>query len=277
MPVFVTDVRDVNHPYTYAQAVDLGRRDGVTGYVHSVDVDKDGIAWTSGYGGVRGYYTQGKHYDPVLKVDRWATAYAPVPYAGGGINTVATSALMHNSYRTQHAVGGHPRGDVVFITHESNTNNCARAGKFIVASIANSFDGQSWSSTPANPFRITKLGEYSPADLPGANPAGDCSAHWFTVKGDLVAIGFYDQGVRFLDLSDPTHPTQVGHFRVPARAKGPNVFSPPAVTAGSASAVYWHGDYVYVADYNRGIDVLKYTGNIPGKQEAKICWNACDK
>ena len=50
----------------------LRRFDQLTDYVHSVDVDKNGVAWASGAGGVRGYWTRGRHYDPVKKVKRTA-------------------------------------------------------------------------------------------------------------------------------------------------------------------------------------------------------------
>ena len=65
VPSFVTDVRDINHPYTYATPVDTKRNNNTTAYTHSVDVDQHGIAWTSGFGGVRGYYTNGLHTDAV--------------------------------------------------------------------------------------------------------------------------------------------------------------------------------------------------------------------
>ena len=74
MPIWVTDISDPAHPYTYPTPLDTARFDGQTGYVHSVDVDRNGIAWASGEGGVRGYYTVGTHYDPVKKVTRVATA-----------------------------------------------------------------------------------------------------------------------------------------------------------------------------------------------------------
>ena len=70
MPIWVTDISDPAHPYTYPTPLDTARYDGQTGYVHSVDVDRNGIAWASGEGGVRGYYTVGTHYDPVKKVNR---------------------------------------------------------------------------------------------------------------------------------------------------------------------------------------------------------------
>ncbi len=87
VPTFVTDVRDPLHPYTYANPVDMHRNNNTTAYTHSVDVDQTGLVWTSGFGGVRGYYTNGMHHDVVRNVDRYATATDPVPYAGGGVPT----------------------------------------------------------------------------------------------------------------------------------------------------------------------------------------------
>src|SRR5207302_9345470 len=78
-PAWVTDVRNPEQPYTYPTPVDLHRNDGATDYVHNTDVDALGIAWTSGNGGVRGYWTSGVHYDPVAHQTRLATPYDPVP------------------------------------------------------------------------------------------------------------------------------------------------------------------------------------------------------
>src|SRR5262249_23321924 len=75
------------------------------------------------------------------------------------------------------------------------------------------------------------------------------------------------QGTRFIDVSDPANPTQVGYFRIPSGTTG--------VTSGSASAAYWHNGYVYVADYNPGIDVLRFDGNITRTPDG-VCWGSCD-
>ena len=88
----------------------------------------------------------------------------------------------------------------------------------------------------------------------------------------MVAIAFYGQGVRVLDMSDPTtsrRPATSASRRRPRRH--------PGSSANNVSAAYWHNGYVYAADYTRGIDVLKFTGEIKGVVQPKICWNACDK
>jgi hypothetical protein len=297
VPAFVTDVRDPAHPYTYAKPVDTKRNNNTTAYSHSVDVDQDGIAWTSGFGGVRGYYTSGLHRDITTGQDRYASATDPVPYAGGGVPSLesdaqyATISVEHNSYHhTQAASDKSPKTvttasgrvlnktDLQYVTQE-NVVSCTStsgggAGRFVTANLAGSYGGKAWDPTldakdPAKRYFVEKLDDYTPRDLPGdAKNTSGCSAHWFTVLGDMVAIGFYGQGTRILDVSDPTDIKQAGYFRVP-QATGQ--------LANNASAAYWHNGYVYVADYARGIDVLRYTDPIKGAVQPLVCWNACDK
>jgi hypothetical protein len=274
-PVSVTDVRDIYHPFTYQSAFvsDVRRTGATSGSTHSVDVDFDGVAWVAGSGGVRGYWTMGKHFDAVKGVDRHATPYDPIPYGGGSIKGNDTS-FLHNAYRMPHDVGGYPRGDVMLVTNEANNQSCARAGVFIIASLDGTVDPKGITSTPQNPAKMNRLATYSPGGKDGEYVGGDCSAHWFTVKGNIVAQGFYEQGVRFIDVSDPTNPKQVGYFRVPDRAASETA---PAILGTMSSAAYWHGDYVYVADYGRGVDILKFTDPIKGRVESKVCWNSCEK
>ncbi|MDA0182603.1 hypothetical protein OJ997_19995 [Solirubrobacter phytolaccae] len=295
VPAFVTDVRDINHPYTYAKPVDAGRNNNKTAYTHSVDVDQHGLAWTSGFGGVRGYYTSGKHLDPTTGVERQATATDPIPYAGGSVPSLETPAqyaqvsLEHNSYhRTQAAsdtssptvttASGRTlnKSDLQYVTQE-NVITCTRTdgggpGRFVIANLAGSYTGKAWDPTldaadPNKRYFIEKLDDYTPLGQPGDLPNGSCSAHWFTVQGDMVAIGFYAQGTRILDVSDPTDIKQSAYLRIP---------SATGQLATNASAVYWHNGYLYVADYTRGIDVLRYKDPIKGVVQPKVCWNACD-
>ena len=62
--------------------------------------------------------------------------------------------------------------------------------------------------------------------------------------GNIIVETFYGQGTRFIDLSDPAHPKQVGYF-VPQGAE-------------AATPAYHHG-LVYAAQYSGGIDVLRFT------------------
>lgn len=99
-PVYGTDVTDPANPKPCPEPIDTGRNDGVTDYAHDVQVDAQGIAWVSGAGGVRGYWTRGTHKDPVTGATREATGCAPIPYGGSGTPETATSSrFMHNSWR----------------------------------------------------------------------------------------------------------------------------------------------------------------------------------
>ena len=138
--------------------------------------------------------------------------------------------------------------------------------------MSSTLHGQDWDpslSYASNRFYLRTLSTYSAKNNPGANPSGSCSAHWFTVNGETVAIAFYAQGVRILNTSDPMNIVQVGYERIPSASGGQS--------AQNTSAAYWHNGYIYTADYARGVDVFKYTGPIYGVVQPKICWNVCDK
>jgi len=78
--------------------------------------------------------------------------------------------------------------------------------------------------------------------------------HWFSphptyANGGLVAIAWYEQGTRFLKIDAAGKISEVGHF---------------IAGASQASDVDWVTDRVaYIADYLRGLDIVKYTGDIP--------------
>ncbi|HVF53721.1 MAG TPA: hypothetical protein VNC78_08970 [Actinomycetota bacterium] len=80
-----------------------------------------------------------------------------------------------------------------------------------------------------------------------------CSSHWFQAHpkfrhGGLVAVGFYEHGTRFVEVAKDGLIEEVGYF---------------LPFAGSTSAAYWLTDrIVYAVDYARGIDVLRYNGEI---------------
>ena len=73
-----------------------------------------------------------------------------------------------------------------------------------------------------------------------------CSSHWFSFnRNKVVAVGWYNQGARFLDVSNPRVIRQVGYFMGPS---------------STASGVYFapgRPDIAYSVDYTRGLDILK--------------------
>ena len=264
-PIIVTDLRNPSRPKAYPmQPVDLFRRDGVTSYSHDVQVDDAGIAWVSGDGGTRGYYTDGRHYDPLERRHRQATPLKPIPYAGGGLPAAVVGdedgGFEHNAWRPvgKNAPKGDPRyrkGELLLATEEDfgpAEDACRNQGQFTIASLKGSYDGEAWRSTPQKPFRLQVVGKWSPYGQEGSRPAGQynplanfCSAHYFDVDGSLVTYAWYGEGTRFLDISNPAKPRQVAYWRP---------------DDGIVWASYLRNGYVYTADRTRGVDILRLTG-----------------
>jgi hypothetical protein len=241
-PIYGTDMSDPRNPVACPTPIDLGRNDGVTDYAHDVQVDPRGIAWVSGRGGVRGYWTSGKHRDPVDGKVKVATGCAPVPYAGGGTELGKTSGLMHNSWRNPSLKVDGRKGDVLMVTEENLASSCEQSGRFATYDLRGSYTGAGFKPSTVKTHRLRELDTWTPEEAEGAT--GCESAHYFTDRGDgLVAIAFYGQGTRFLDVRNPRDVKQVGFYR-PDDA--------------STWAAYWRpGGYVVVADNQRGIDILK--------------------
>ena len=81
---------------------------------------------------------------------------------------------------------------------------------------------------------------------PAVNALG-CSGHWFTENDGIVAASWYEHGVRFFDIDKTVGTiTEVGWFQP---------------VGGYTGAAYWITDeIVYVHDYARGMDILRFTG-----------------
>jgi hypothetical protein len=262
-PIIVTDIRDPRHPVTAPLAVDLFRDDGVTAYSHDVQVDGENIAWVSGAGGVRGYWTEGTHTDPRTGITREATAIDPVPYAGGEFEHAgAPSEFMHNAFRPAGdelgdgpAPGQYDPSKLILATEEADAPpDCNGLGQFSIASLEGSYNGEGWKSTPEAEFRLDVIGTWNPHDQEGTlvNETIYCSAHYFDAQDGILAYSWYDQGTRFVDVTDPTNPKQVAYYRP---------------DDGVSWAPYYHKGYVYVADHGRGVDILKLgAGASSGKE-----------
>jgi hypothetical protein len=244
-PIFATDVRDPINPTACPHPIDTSRNDGKTDYAHDVQVDAAGVAWVSGRGGVRGYWTDGWHRNPFDGRVELATGCDPIPYAGSGTPTSATpSRFMHNAWRDYRA-GQPSRNDVLLATEEEVVSDCKTAGRFVTYDLRGTYDGEGFKDTARTRHRMTVLDTWTPERQPGSD--GCASSHYFTSRGDgITANAFYDQGVRFLDTSDPTNIRQVGFYRE---------------DDSNTWAAYWHGkDTVFVADFQRGVEVLRFVG-----------------
>ena len=242
-PMWGEDISDPANPVDCGHFLDLGNHRGTTDYDHDIDVDAGGVAWVSGSGHIRGYWTTGTHLNPLSGRLETASPCSPIPAAGANTDEgqiLVQGGVMHNSsHNLTLSVDGR-RGDVLTATEEVVTTDCAKAGHFLTYDLAGTEHGEGWTSSATT---LRRLDAWTPQNQPGST--GCDSAHWFTDRGDgLIAIAFYSQGTRLLDVRDPRHITQVGYYNV----SGTNTW-----------AAYWHGhNQVVVADFQRGLDILGY-------------------
>jgi hypothetical protein len=97
-------------------------------------------------------------------------------------------------------------------------------------------------------FRPLNNGTYTDGN-PAVNALG-CSGHYFDERNNVIAAAWFEHGTRFISV-DPTNGkmAELGYWQ-------------PVV--GSAGAAYWINDeYVYVADYIRGVDIIKFNRTAP--------------
>jgi hypothetical protein len=264
-PIWVTNLKDPAHPETFPKPIDLWRNDGLTDYSHDVDVDANGIAWTSGRGGLLGYATRGKWRDPRIDKVRPAKPWDPILVAGGGIAAGTDGVaqpqtdFIHNAYRPLngqvHALGV-ADGNVVLMTEEDFTEPCTQGGRIVAADITDSLGGEpATNSTPAQAYRMTGLSAFHPTQdaADTAAPITSCSAHYFELAGSTIAAAWYGQGLRLIDASNARNLRQVGYYYVTGTDPATNPSSLAWDTA-------WHGDLIYLFDMSRGIEILRLKG-----------------
>ena len=102
--------------------------------------------------------------------------------------------------------------------------------------------------TKLSEWRVAGRGAYADGNAPGHTLY---CGHWFDPhptwkNGGIVAIGHYDWGTRFLNVSSNGKMEEVGYFQP---------------IAGHTSSAEWISkDIVYVHDYRRGLEILRFTG-----------------
>lgn len=96
---------------------------------------------------------------------------------------------------------------------------------------------------PAGGSFLTELGRYQTRPEVGI--------HNFEVHGTRAYIAYYQDGVRVVDLADPTNPVEVAHF---------NTWNPETAYGSAfegAVGIRKVGDLIYVADDIRGLLILR--------------------
>jgi hypothetical protein len=243
----VIDLRDPAAP------VDMGKFETAAGgdiAVHDVQVDGNGLAWVVGFGGAdaykvpRGYDGTGLGKLVAQTDERGLSTYLTELGIGDGSNP--NDYILHNSYRKKDS-------RVVMITEEDyNRPGCKGAGSFETWRVPTYRKGPK-KGLP-NGKQVTLLDHWETEFNVGGEVAlaAMCSAHYFDVRGKVVAQGWYEQGTRFLDVSNPKNIRQIGFFAPPSAMTWAAYF-PPTDPSGSI---------VYSFDASHGIDVLQLS--LPG-------------
>jgi LVIVD repeat len=211
---------------------------------HDTELDSTGTAWSVGGGGAAGYRVTADPLAPALLGTTGTAGRNPSPY---------NDFILHNSQR---------RGKTLLITEEDYIDQdevppggCRGQGKFETWDLSKLKNGQ---ITPLGTWETELNGMFTGGAVDSKAPVTvNCSSHWFDAKDGVAAVGWYEQGVRFLDYRKPSQITQVGYY-IPA--------------SGSTWAAYWSptdpkGEIVYTADAYRGVDVLRIdSGGLTGKK-----------
>ncbi|HEV2890990.1 MAG TPA: hypothetical protein VGX28_11515 [Frankiaceae bacterium] len=240
--------------------------DQYVGSAHDIDQDAQGIVWMTGGRGGAGYavHPLTKGFSRAIQAKtRNASPLNPVNITNMFINGQNTGRgpevndfIMHNSKRPISAVykqhkGARPiaKGGVLLVTEEDYmpgdaAGSCKGSGRFHTYDASGSVQ----EGKPLRRLDTFALTEGTLDPVKGDKQRGNvfCGAHWFTVRDNVVAIGMYGAGTRFLDVSDPRDIKQVGFW-----------FSADQATW----AAYWvpgSDGVVYTADVERGLDILKF-------------------
>jgi hypothetical protein len=249
---------------------------------HDVQIDGSGLAWIVGYEGSQAYDVRDPlNPRPVMRTDPNVKNTGVIqpgvvppsanpnddkvitdPVFGltfGGKGDTPIDFIHHDSLRfgkpakkgaetRTYPAGG--KGDIVGIVEEDYARpTCEGAGSF-----------QTWKIGGDGVLRLqdmwgTEIEALSSGS--GFAPAtGLCSAHYFDQRDGLVANAWYEEGTRFLDVSDPHNIKQVGYW-IPAKGETWSaLFAPNDPT----------GQTVYALDFVRGIEVLHIDRAASAKQ-----------
>lgn len=195
--------------------------------------------------------------------------------------TSAKTAYQHNNIRPfaelydprdtpeEQAISGLRPGEILLGEGETNTQPACNTGSgpFVTYTLRD-FDKP--GASPFKPIQVFRPinGGYDGNGDAAINALG-CSGHWFDVsplstpESIITANGWYDHGTRLFQIEGSTGLIkQLAYFQ-------------PVV--GSASAAYWVGpEYIYVIDYERGLDILHFDKDVPAptKRDFRESWLA---
>jgi hypothetical protein len=242
--VEVVDLTDPTAPHSLGKFESAASMSPNFKVSHDTELDSTGTVWNVGGGGAAAYRLTTSPLNPQLLGTTGTAGANPSPY---------NDFILHNSQR---------RGSTLLVTEEDYIDTdevppggCRGQGKFETWDISGLSSG---NIRPQGTWETELNGMFTGGAVDSKAPVTvNCSSHWFDAKNGVAAVGWYEQGVRFLNYTRPKTIQQVGYY-IPAN--------------GSTWAAYWsptdpNGEIVYTADAYRGVDVLKIDGGgVSGKK-----------
>jgi len=149
---------------------------------------------------------------------------------------------------------------VLLVTEEDYANDgdeivCDKAGTFQTWHVPDLAGGA--TIAPLDIINPVAVGDGLSAPI-----GGFCSAHWFDYhQSGVTAQGYYQQGLRFLDVRDPTDIKQYGYVTGGASEVWDAYWVPQRDRSGRATGK--KTEIVYTADFVRGVDVFEV--DLPGR------------
>ncbi|MCF6136427.1 LVIVD repeat-containing protein [Pseudalkalibacillus berkeleyi] len=239
---------------------------------HDWDIDSSGIAWHTGLAGTVAYDIS----DPVnprvlnstdergLNGTSWNNFIHHNTLRPNGDQFVSRAPEdMETDESTERSANQVRSGEVVMVTEEDylHPGTCEDEGSFQTWHLQNldEFSGEgnvapgsgsvepldSWNSKILGTDENTKAGFI-------------CSAHYSSYHEDgFVSIGYYQQGVRILDVRNPTDIKQIGYWFTGIQEAWGAQWVPARNEKGQTTGE--HTNYVYAYDPTRGLDILKVT------------------
>ncbi len=259
----VVDLRDLDNPRQAKTLKSPANGPGIrfrTGAGHKFDVDDAGYAFHTGSVGGALFDTRQRQGNPLL-INATNAKGNQSPY---------NDFILHNSQRPNaklfrpNTAASVFKGNVLLITEEDYFNDgeevaCDKAGTIQTWYVPTLKKAGVSATTPGT-------GNIRPLDIaniPNENPVGGlttpvgafCSAHWFDFhQSGILAQGYYQQGLRFVDVRDPNNIKQYGYFTGGASEVWDAYWVPKRDANGVATGKMTN--IVYTADFVRGIDVL---------------------
>ena len=191
-------------------------------------------------------------------------------HAGGGKPDHAGSAVPSVNEDRELPEFHVDRGNVLLATEEDYIDpTCDTEGNFETWGVdtldPDEVDEETGELGQVDGGTITPLGQWHTElfDTGIDTPAGAfCSAHYFDYhQSGIVAQGFYQQGLRLLDVDDPRDIRQVGYW-VPQASEVWSAYWVPerdedGQVVRTATGDVAKTDIVYTSDLVRGIDILR--------------------